>query len=145
MNNMTSPELAKIIFFTAMTLLFTQCKSAGEVTFNYDREARTLQEKINDKSYTFYHEKHAPRIEMPIVIPGEFRSERELRAGNFVYRLQIDDTGKFTYRAVKPAPDFFEPRLTAILDQLRFKPGWIGPKNFATDLDICFIMEYEAH
>jgi hypothetical protein len=135
----------RIVFIAFLISFVCQCKSKGEVPFNFDTEARALQDKINDKSYTFYHEKHPPRIEMPVVITPDFRAQRELRAGSFVYRLQIDDKGKFTHRAIKPPPAFFEPHLLAILNALSFKPGWIGPKNFTTELDIHFIMEYEAY
>ena len=128
-----------------LALFLCLCKSGGEVTFNYDRTARDIQEKINDGNYTFYHEKHPPRLETQIVLPHDFRSERELRSGNFVYRLLVDDTGKFTYRALKPAPAFFEKNLTSALDQLKFKPAWIGPKNFPAELDIDFVVEYEAY
>lgn len=133
------------IIFILFILLLGHCKSATEVTFNYDRNARELQEKINDTNYTFYHEKHPPRIEMPVRLPSDFRTEKDMRSGNFIYRLRIDETGKFTYRALKPAPEFFEKNITQVLDALKFKPAWIGPKNFAAELDIDFIVEFEAH
>ncbi|MBX3723509.1 MAG: hypothetical protein KF713_16820 [Turneriella sp.] len=121
------------------------CRSTAEVTFNYDRSARALQEKINDTNYNFYHEKNPPRIEQPIRITPDFRAEKELRSGNYVYRLRIDETGKFTYRALKPAPEFFETQIAALLAQIHFKPAWIGAKNFAAELDVDFIIEFEAY
>lgn len=133
------------IWLLLITFALVACRTTTEVGFNYDRSARTLQDKINDTNYTFYHDKNPPRVEMPVRLSGDFRSERELRSGNFVYRLRIDDTGKFTYRALKPAPEFFEKFITATLDSLKFKPAWIGPKNFAAELDIDFIVEFEAY
>ncbi len=132
------------VLLTVLMAVVCACKTPTEVTFNYDRSARSLQEKINDTNYTFYHEKNPPRLEVPVHMQQDFRSEKLLRSGNFVYRLRVDETGKFTYRALKPAPEFFEKNLTAVLDQLKFKPAWIGPKNFAAELDIDFVVEFEA-
>lgn len=132
-------------WFFLVALIAIACSSTNEVTFNYDRNARALQEKINDTNYTFYHDKNPPRVEMPVRISGDFCTERELRSGNFVYRLRIDDSGRFTYRALKPAPEFLERFISATLNSLKFKPAWIGPKNFAAELDIDFIVEFEAY
>lgn len=129
----------------AIVFMLGACGSTPEVGFNYDRTARQLQEKINDTNYTFYHEKNPPRIEMPVRITPDFRAEKELRSGNFVYRLRIDESGKFTYRALKAAPEFFEKQIAAVLDAVQFKPAWIGPKNFAAELDVDFIVEFEAY
>ena len=135
----------KISFAVILCTVVCFCKSAELKPLNFDREARALQQKINDNSYTFYHEKHPPKIEVPIVISNDFRSEREFRSGSYVYLLQIDDTGKFSHRALKPPPAYLAANIETVLNSLKFRPAWIGPKNFAAELEIHFHIEYEAY
>jgi hypothetical protein len=135
----------KFSYTTLLMLLALHCKSGGEFSMNFDVSARDLQQKINDQNFTFYHEKHAARLDTEIVLSPDFRSERELITREFVYLLRIDESGKFTYRAIKPPPEILQAQIAAALNTLRFTGAWIGPKNFASELEIHFIVEYEAH
>lgn len=128
-------------------LLFAlqHCKSSGGVPLNYDREARSLQERINDNNYGFYHDKHPPQLLVPLTIPTRFQSEIELKSGSFVYRLQVAEDGSFRRQAVKPPPDFFAADLEGVLDSLRFKPAWIAHKNFHSEVEVHFVVQYEAY
>ncbi len=135
----------KYIRILPLVFVLTTCKSPGSVTLNYDREARLLQERINDNNYTFYHDKHPPQLIVPLLMPSTSRSERELGGGSFIYRLQIADDGQFTRTAIKPPPDFFAAHLERVLDSLEFKPAWIAHKNLRTEVEVHFIVQYEAY
>lgn len=133
--------------FAIVSLLFfmLHCKSSGGVLLNYDREARSLQERINDNNYSFYHDKHPPQLLVALPMPSRFQSELELKGGSFIYRLQIAEDGRFTRAAIRPAPDFFAADLERALDSLIFKPAWIAHKNFRSEVEVHFVVQYEAH
>lgn len=128
-----------------MLFVFLHCKSSGGAMLNYDREARSLQERINDNNYSFYHDKHPPQLLVALAVPSRFQSELELKGGSFIYRLQIAEDGQFTRTAVKPPPVFFAADLEGVLDSLRFKPAWIAHKNFRSEVEVHFVVQYEAH
>jgi hypothetical protein len=46
---------------------------------------------------------------------------------------------------VTPPPDFFAADLEHVLDRLVFKPGWIAHKNFRSEVEVHFVVQYEAH
>jgi|GEM_PF-4599561 len=128
-----------------LLLVFLHCKSSGGVHLNYDHEARSLQERINDNNYSFYHDNHPPQLMVPLTIPSDFRAELELRGGSFIYRLLIAEDGSFTRAAIRPAPDFFAADLERVLDKLVFNPAWIAHKNFRSEVEVHFVVQYEAH
>lgn len=134
----------RLILLTLLGFL-PYCRSTTDSALNFDREARVLQQQINDTHYNFYHDKHPAVLETSFTVPHDFRSERELTPQSFVYRLRIEESGAFSFQAIKPAPEWLAARLEAALRTLKFKPAWIAQKNFATEVEVHFQVEYEAH
>lgn len=128
-----------------LVCLLPHCRSTTESALNFDREARILQQQLNDTNFNFYHDKHPPVLEVAFVMPHDFQSERELTSGSFVYKLRIAESGKFGITVVRPPPEWLAGRLEAVLHTLTFKPAWIAEKNLAAEVEVHFQVEYEAH
>lgn len=133
------------IFAVLLFITLAACKTTGAPQANFDATARELQQKLNDTHFAFYHDKHPPVLEQAFTVPADFVSEREIRGGSFVYRLRVQPDGQVAFRTLKAPPPFLAARLEQILKELKFRPAWIAERNYAAEIDVHFVMEYDAH
>lgn len=131
--------------FITFALLLAACKSEPARIASFDSQAAALQEELNDQSFRYYQDKHRPELIGTIRLENLPRSTEVIHLSEFVYELKIDEDGRAAFRAIRPPPDIYAQSVQNLLAGLRFKPAWIGPKNFATTLRLRLIVVPESY